>query len=90
MANPFTDHPHAVGESYFDHLGQASKIGGQMLAGGLACLLHGLFPFLFTTTGSTVILRLASRCAQRRAMMAAAEPSAASPQAAASPMARPS
>jgi hypothetical protein len=77
MANPFTDHPNAVGESYFDHLGQASGIGGQMILGGLACLMHGLFPFLFTKTGSNVILRLASKCGQRRHLMAQAEAAAA-------------
>ena len=73
MANPFTDHPHAVGESYFDHLGQASSIGGRMIGGGVACLMHGLFPFLFTKTGSNVILSLAAKCSQRRTLMAQAE-----------------
>jgi len=73
MSNPFTDHPNAVGESYFDHLGQASRIGGTMVAGGLACLLHGLFPFLLATTGSSIILRLASKCSKRRALMTAGE-----------------
>ncbi len=73
MANPFTDHPRAVGESYFGHLGQASGIGSQMILGGVACVLHGLFPFLFTKTGSNVILKLAGKCGQRRHQMSQAE-----------------
>jgi hypothetical protein len=55
MANPFTDHPHAVGESYLQHMRFASGVGFRMIGGGLACLMHGLFPFLFKTTGSQTI-----------------------------------
>ena len=70
MANPFTDHPQAVGETYLGHLGEAAAIGGRMIGGGLACVLHGLFPFLFIKTGSNVILGLADKCSQRRTKMA--------------------
>lgn len=54
----FTAHPESVGESYVEHMGTAFSFGGRMLFGGLACLVHGLFPFLFTRTGSAMISRL--------------------------------
>ncbi|QQS11999.1 MAG: hypothetical protein IPK81_21125 [Rhodospirillales bacterium] len=54
----FTAHPRAVGETYAQHLGMASGFGLRMIAGGVACLLHGLLPFLFTTTGSRAIRAL--------------------------------
>jgi hypothetical protein len=57
----FTAHPESVGESYVEHLGVASSFGFIMIAGGLACILHGFFPFLFTRTGSRVITRLHDR-----------------------------
>ncbi|MDE2437004.1 MAG: hypothetical protein KGM49_12155 [Sphingomonadales bacterium] len=48
----FTEHPASVGESYAEHLGVASSFGLRMIAGGIACLVHGLLPFLFVKTGS--------------------------------------
>jgi len=59
MRNPinklFLEHPASVGESYFQHLLMASGFAGRMLLGSIACLLHGLFPFMCTKTGSGVI-----------------------------------
>jgi len=38
-----------------------------MVAGGCACVVHGLLPFLFTTTGSRTVAELNERMlAQRR------------------------
>ena len=54
----FTEHPASVGETYFEHLRRAAGFSVRMLAGGLACLIHGLLPFLFTRTGSDVIREL--------------------------------
>ncbi|TWT03949.1 DUF6356 family protein [Reyranella sp. CPCC 100927] len=51
----FADHPATVGESYGEHMGVAFSFGGRMILAGLACLLHGLLPFLFVKTGSTAI-----------------------------------
>lgn len=56
-----TKHPHEVGESYGEHFVVASSFGAAMILGGLACLVHGLLPFLFTSTGSSTIKRLHER-----------------------------
>ncbi len=61
MLRLFTEHPASVGESYFQHLQFASRTGATMVVGGLACFVHGLMPFLCTTTGSRTIRALASR-----------------------------
>ena len=45
-------HPASVGESYTGHLRFAMRFGGSMMLGGLACMVHGLLPFCFTTSGS--------------------------------------
>jgi len=54
----FTDHPRSVGETYTQHLESACSFGGRMILAGLACLIHGVFPFLFTRTGSAAIRSL--------------------------------
>lgn len=61
-----TDHPSSVGESYFGHLRTATGFGLRMLGGGLACLLHGIFPFLFEKTGSSQIRLLHDRMVTHR------------------------
>ncbi len=62
----FTEHPETVGESYFAHMGQAFYFGSTMLLNGVACLLHGLFPFLFVKTGSKAITTLHDRMVMNR------------------------
>jgi len=57
----FTDHPASVGESYFQHLGSATSFGGRMILAGLACMLHGLMPFLFVRTGRRTVELLHDR-----------------------------
>ena len=57
----FTRHPAAVGESYGEHLVFASGVGGRLMLAGIACLLHGVFPFLFERTGSRTIIDLHAR-----------------------------
>jgi hypothetical protein len=67
MANPFTEHPATVGETYLEHLAFATRFGSRMIAGGLACFVHGFLPFLFTSTGSRTILALHARMMKVRA-----------------------
>jgi hypothetical protein len=54
----FSEHPRSVGETYGQHLLTAWSFAGSMIYGGLACLVHGLLPFMSTTTGSSIIRRL--------------------------------
>jgi hypothetical protein len=60
MLKLFTEHPASVGETYLQHLGFAARTGGTLISAGLACIVHGVTPFLFTTTGSRAIRRLAA------------------------------
>jgi hypothetical protein len=62
----FTEHPASVGESYSEHMGQALCFGSRMVLAGLACLLHGVLPFLFVRTGSRTIAELNDRMISRR------------------------
>ena len=58
LVEQFTRHPAAVGETYGEHLVFATSTGGRMILAGLACMVHGFFPFLFERTGSRTILEL--------------------------------
>ncbi len=66
MLDLFKKHPESVGETYFEHMGMASSFGVRMLMAGCACLMHGLFPFLFVKTGSTAITQLHDRMVTHR------------------------
>ena len=57
----FTSHLRSVNESYFQHMGHAFSFFVTMFVGSIACLLHGIFPFLFVKTGSAVITKLNDR-----------------------------
>ena len=63
----FTEHPATVGETYWQHLRHATGFGVTMLVGGLACLVHAVFPFFCLTTGSDRIRRLHDRMVVNRA-----------------------
>ena len=68
----FTDHPRSVGETYVEHLGSAFSFGWRMCVAGIACLLHGLLPFLFVKTGSTTIRHLHDEMITHRSRQRAA------------------
>jgi hypothetical protein len=65
MANPFTDHPREVGESYGEHMANAGSYGFALIGAGLACLAHAVLPFVFVNTGSNSIRRLYGRLTKR-------------------------
>jgi hypothetical protein len=62
----FTEHPASVGETYFQHLGSASGFGSHMIIAGLACLVHGFFPFVFTNNGSRAVIDLHTKMVENR------------------------
>ena len=66
IAKLFSEHPESVGESYVEHLGQASGFGLRMISGGIACLLHGLLPFWLEKAGSNQIRLLHDRMVTNR------------------------
>ena len=66
LSRLFTAHPASVGETYFGHLVQATSFGFRMLIAGIACILHGLFPFLCIATGSDAMKELHAEMSARR------------------------
>ncbi len=66
LSKLFREHPASVGETYFEHLLQALSFGIRMVLAGLACMLHGIFPFLFIKTGSAQIQTLHGRMITNR------------------------
>lgn len=67
MLDAFTKHPQSVDETYGEHFAHAASFGLPMIAAGFACLLHGVFPFLFVSTGSKCVTRLYGRMTGRAA-----------------------
>jgi hypothetical protein len=70
----FTEHPQSVGETYWEHMGNASYFGIRMVLAGLACLVHAVLPFMFVNTGSRAIEHLHARMSARRSRSVAALP----------------
>jgi hypothetical protein len=73
MSNPFTAHPASVGESYGEHFTFAFAFGARMALGGLAAMVHAIFPFAFVTTASRTLDDLNARRDHGRANAPAAE-----------------
>jgi hypothetical protein len=54
----FTDHPRSIGMGYWRHMHRALVCGALMIGAGLACLVHAIFPMVFTETASRILDRL--------------------------------
>ena len=54
----FTDHPRSIGETYAEHAATAFSFGWHMAVGGVACMIHAVFPGVFVKTASRTIVRL--------------------------------
>jgi hypothetical protein len=67
----FTDHPKSVGETYVEHFRAAISFAVRLLAGGAACLVHAVFPFLFKSTGSGFVRELHGRMVINRSRVVA-------------------
>lgn len=65
MKNLFTVHLRSVNETYLRHMRFAATNGIKLILGGLAALVHSVFPFLFVTSASTTALRFLSRLIDR-------------------------
>lgn len=66
MRELFRDHPASVGETYSEHLVQASRFSGRLLLAGFACLVHAVLPFLFIRTASRTVDALHDRMVVNR------------------------
>jgi hypothetical protein len=66
----FLAHPRAIGTTYFGHMLGGLLIGGRMIAGGLACIVHSFVPGLFETAASGTVTELDREFDARRADMA--------------------
>jgi len=67
----FTAHPKSMGETYAEHLGMATSFGWRMVFAGVACMLHGVLPFVFVGTGSRAVAELHQRMIVGRSARAA-------------------
>lgn len=65
----FINHPHAVGESYAEHLLFAFRFSFRLLRASLAAFAHGLVPALCETTASSAVVTLNSEIVARRNLM---------------------
>jgi hypothetical protein len=66
LLRAFSEHPASVGESYLEHLAHAVGFGARMVLAGIACVVHGVLPFLFVRTGSQAIRELNERMVLNR------------------------
>ena len=58
IRHQFIDHPEATGETYLQHLAFTIVMAGRLVLVGFVLLAHGIFPFLFTRTGSHQLDRI--------------------------------
>ena len=58
MKNLFTEHPHAVHETYWQHMKFSLKSAGRLLIAGLAAVVHAFFPFLCMYTASKLVAKM--------------------------------
>jgi hypothetical protein len=65
ILSAFLDHPHEVGEGYFEHMLFATRFASLLGLAAGAALVHAVFPFLCKTTASRIIFKLHDRIANR-------------------------
>ena len=61
-----TEHLHEINKSYFVHFKDAFYYGLRLLIGGLAAIIHAIFPFLFEQTGGDEIEKINNDLQHRR------------------------
>ncbi len=74
LKKAFSEHPASVNETYGEHLAVATSFGWRLVFGGVACLIHGILPFMFVTTGSRMIGQLHDEMVVNRVRRMAREP----------------
>jgi uncharacterized protein YjeT (DUF2065 family) len=64
-----------AGENYFEHMRFAVGVGLMLVAAGLACIIHGVFPGFCTKTASRTVDELKRLFAERHAFASVLEQS---------------
>ncbi len=54
----FTEHPHATGETYLEHLWFTVKMTGRLFYSAIVLLIHGIFPFLLMREASSQLEKI--------------------------------
>ena len=69
----FDRHLREAGEGYFEHLGYTLRVSGTLITAATVVVIHGVCPFVFTSTCSRMVEKLngnmktrKSRAAERR------------------------
>ena len=75
----FVSHPKSVGETYLEHASVAGRFGATMVVGGVACMIHAVFPALFPHAASDRVKRLYLRMKSRQPAFSDQPPAFASP-----------
>jgi hypothetical protein len=57
----FSEHPASVGETYAEHMRSAFRFGVLLLGASIACLVHGILPWVLKTRGSETVRLLYDR-----------------------------
>lgn len=73
MLRAFIEHPASVGESYAEHFGVATRFGWRLTRGGVGCMIHGVLPFAFKSSGSDTVRELHAQLVAKRAATRAAQ-----------------
>jgi hypothetical protein len=63
----YREHPHSLGMSWAQHGAGALRIGGELIAAGVACIVHAAVPAWFTQTAGRTVTRLHDHMVQRKA-----------------------
>ena len=58
MSNPFTEHPHSIGETYLGHASNATRICLRLFLASAAAGIHAVLPFVFVTTTRRMVIEL--------------------------------
>jgi hypothetical protein len=65
IKNLFCNHPTTAGETYFQHMSFALRAGFRMILAGCCCVIHAIFPFLFSKTAGNTIASLHEKMKKR-------------------------
>ena len=69
----FSDHPRSLGMNWASHGIGAAKISAELIAAGVACMIHAIVPGWFTQTAGRTVERMHDHMIKRKA--GAANPS---------------